>query len=83
MEIRFGMKSGLLKFVSFLYFCKVPRFAVSFVDVLKPLAPPNFRETVYAFGFDKKEWTAELRKKVRPDQLTPEFGGTKLTGNSI
>jgi len=55
----------------------VTRVATTFINTLRPLAPPTHQESLYAFGFDKKEWQLEFLKRIDPDQLSTQFGGTR------
>jgi len=57
-----------------------PRILITtFQSLLAPFASAATIIGLEPYGFDKKEWTAGLIKRISEDQLTPDFGGTRLT----
>ena len=60
-----------------------PRIFTGLLETLLPLASPATRKVVKVFGHDKSEWATEILKTIASDQLTPQFGGTKIRWSEI
>jgi hypothetical protein len=54
-----------------------PRIALPIIEILSPLMSEESLKTFRAFGTNREEWSAFLRKIIPADQLTYQFGGTK------
>jgi len=60
-------------------FINTPRIWEQVAKVLLPLISPITKSVIQVYGYNKREWQEELLKRISPDQLTSQFGGTKKT----
>ncbi|CAL8112990.1 unnamed protein product [Orchesella dallaii] len=48
------------------------------LNVIRPLMSPLTRRALKVYNQDKSQWQPELFRYVSPDELPPEYGGTKI-----
>jgi hypothetical protein len=51
----------------------------TFSSLLAPLASQATVIGLKAYGVNREEWSREVLKTIPPEQLTPEFGGNRLS----
>jgi len=47
------------------------------LELLRPLMSPATQKCLKSYHYNKAEWSKALQELISPDQLTPQFGGTK------
>jgi hypothetical protein len=47
------------------------------LEVLKPFMAEHTRKSLEFYGFDKEKWKKIVLDEISPDELPPQYGGTK------
>jgi len=55
-----------------------PRIFENVVKIVWPVLSEHSRSIFTLYGFDKNEWKEGILKIISPEQLQPQFGGTKI-----
>ncbi|OXA64787.1 SEC14-like protein 2 [Folsomia candida] len=55
-----------------------PRVFEVVLNIVKPLMSKDRRDAIFVFGTNEAEWKADLLSNIPENELTPNFGGTKI-----
>jgi hypothetical protein len=63
----------------FVSLISVPGGVQPLIELFLPLVSKLSLDQAKLFGYDKKEWSKAILETIEPDQISPQFGGTKGT----
>jgi hypothetical protein len=59
------------------YSFKAPDAAEMMLDIISPYITGENKEGFQIYGTEKTEWQEVVHRLINPDEIRPQFGGTK------